>query len=221
MLSLVVRSAKPCLWPKSSCSRSPRQRNRNQNAKLRPKGIEMEETSVKKICGQCSQEKLQTDFGVKSDSSDGRRRICKICYASNRSKKQTPEMKALARLEQIVKDARASLADSATPFSIRHKADQTLRNYEKRKRKLLKPIEEQRKAEEAARQSNNPSLLLVQQTFGSHIFLSTEQMRAKLELARVTLGNLVGPDDGPAVLLVKDYIKNVSFIVKQRDDLEA
>ena len=60
----------------------------------------MEDTPTQKRCRQCGAEKPTTNefFGVDNSQPDALRKICKQCYAENRSGKtqtQTPEAKRL------------------------------------------------------------------------------------------------------------------------------
>jgi len=159
----------------------------------------MADTPVQE-CNVCTASKpLTTEFfGIDKSQESGFRQTCKRCFNDKRSKKKSPELKALARLEQIVKDAHAALADPATPFSIRHKADQTIRNADKRRQKLLKPIEEQRKAAETAARLavTSPSLVRVQAQFYHNPFAQshTDLPQMVVEMRAVLVG-LVAPSD--------------------------
>jgi hypothetical protein len=168
-----------------------------------------------KICSQCGATKtLETEFGVNTSSPDGYRSRCKTCFNNARSKKKSPEMKALARLEQIVNDAHAALADPATPFSIRHKADQTIRNADKRRQKLLKPIEEQRKAEEAAKRltETNPSLERIRVQFYCNPFAQSHVHLAQMVVEmKAALPALVSPADEMA----RDYLTKLIGMVEE------
>ena len=166
----------------------------------------MEEIPVQQ-CSVCGASKPLTNefYGTKADSKTGFRNRCKTCFNDGRSAKKSPELKALARLERIVKEAEKALADPNTPFSIRHKADQTIRNYEKRKQKLLKPIEEQRKEAERAKEIAvaGPSLARVR-AMGNELFgvdgnwLPVSERPAQLAILKAALENLTGPADEAA-----------------------
>jgi hypothetical protein len=184
----------------------------------------MEETSMLKTCGQCGVEKALTPefYGVQAASADGFRAICRVCFSDNRSAEKMRDVKNLKNHDRIVKAAKKALEKSdLLPPNQLHKMNQIVNGDEKKRAKLQAKIQEAHAAEEATRQSNNPTLLLVREKFGSIIFLTTEEMRARLVLARTALGNLVGPDDGPAIQHVQDYIARVEYIVKQRDSQAA
>ncbi len=186
----------------------------------------MAETPTTKTCGQCSAVHPATNefFGTDNSQADSLRRVCKTCFNAGRSNKSSPEEKRLKMHAKVVADAKRRLAQpEGLSVGELHKLDQIVRLDEERLAKLQEKVDEQRKAEEAARlaASANPSLLLVKQHFGSHIMLTTEQMREKLAQARVALGNLTGPDDGPAAAHVEKYVEAAGYIVKQRDDLAA
>jgi hypothetical protein len=184
----------------------------------------MEETPMMKTCGQCGVGKALTPefYGVQTASADGFRAICRVCFSDNRSAEKMRDVKNLKNHDRIVKAAKKALEhpESLPPNQL-HKMNQIVNGDEKKRAKLQAKIQEAHAAEEAARQSNNLTLLLVREKFGSIIFLTTEEMRAKLVLARTALGNLVGPDDGPAIQHVQDYIARVEYIVKQRDSQAA
>jgi hypothetical protein len=184
----------------------------------------MEETSMMKTCGQCGVEKALTPefYGVQTASADGFRAICRVCFSDNRSAEKMRDVKNLKNHDRIVKAAKKALEKpELLPPNQLHKMNQIVNGDEKKRAKLQAKIQEAHAAEEATRQSNNATLLLVREKFGSIIFLTTEEMRAKLVLARTALGNLVGPDDGPAIQHVQDYIARVEYIVKQRDSQAA
>jgi hypothetical protein len=184
----------------------------------------MEETPLMKTCGQCGVEKALTPefYGVQTASADGFRAICRVCFSDNRSAEKMRDVKNLKNHDRIVKAAKKALEKpELLPPNQLHKMNQIVSGDEKKRAKLQAKIQEAHAAEEATRQSNNPTLLLVREKFGSIIFLTTEEMRAKLVLARTALGNLVGPDDGPAIQHVQDYIARVEYIVKQRDSQAA
>ena len=189
----------------------------------------MEEIPVQQ-CSVCGASKpLTTEFyGVKADSKTGFRNRCKICFNDGRSKKKTPELKALAHLERIVKEAEKALADPDTPFSIRHKADQTIRNYEKRKAKLLKPVEEQRKEAERAKEMAvaGPSLARVR-AMGNELFgadgnwLPVSERPAQLARLKAALENLTGPADEAARAYLQTSIQALEQMLAASAEREA
>lgn len=181
---------------------------------------------AKKVCGQCGEERVLTEgFGINAKSPDGYRNICRVCYNENRSVKKTEAVQALRLHEKLVAKARKELAtnlNNLSPGQIQ-KYEAIVRLAPEHISKLQKQLLDARKAEELVQQqaAAAPSLKLVQERFGSPIFLTIDEMRASLEKARVVLGNLTGPDDGPAVQHVEAYISRVGGMVKERDDLEA
>ena len=189
----------------------------------------MEEIPVQQ-CSVCGASKpLTTEFyGVKADSKTGFRNRCKTCFNDGRSKKKTSELKALARLERIVKEAEKALADPNTPFSIRHKADQTIRNYEKRKAKLLKPVEEQRKEAERAKEMAvaGPSLARVR-AMGNELFgadgnwLPVSERPAQLARLKAALENLTGPADEAARAYLQTSIQALEQMLAASAEREA
>lgn len=179
--------------------------------------------TLTKACRTCGAIKnLETEFGVKSDAPDGRRQVCKVCFNDARSATKLRDVKNLKNHDRIVKAAKKALEKpELLPPNQLHKMNQIVNGDEKKRAKLQAKIQEAHAAEEAVRQSNNPSLVLVQQNFGSPIMLTVTEMRDQLARAKIALGNLTGPDDGPARQHIEAYIERVEFTVKQHDDLEA
>ena len=186
------------------------------------------------ICSQCQQVKELTtaNFGVNTDSKTGFRSTCKICYASNRSAKQTREEKALQNHKRIVAAAKKKLENpSQLSVGELHKLENLVRLADKHQAKLAAKVDEQRKAEEAAKfqQPANPSLARVQAQFGSAFFIPPAERGAVLEELQAALATLTGSADGPARDYVESNIAHLeemlantaereSFLVRQEQD---
>jgi hypothetical protein len=181
--------------------------------------------SEKKVCRQCGATKTtETDFGLNASAPDGRRSVCNSCRRDNRSVSRTKDAQELKAHNRTVADAQKRLMhpETLTPGELKKLSD-VVRLADKHREALQAKVQAAHAEQERAKQMANaaPSLKLVQERFGSPIFLTIDEMRPSLEKARVALGNLTGPDDGPAVRHVEEYIKRVEWTVKVHDEREA
>jgi hypothetical protein len=176
----------------------------------------MEETPVQ-ICAQCRAEKpLTTEFyGVKADSKTGYRAVCRVCFNTNRSAKQTREEKALKNHERIVKAARAKLAHpEALSVGELHKLENLVRLADKHQAKLAAKVDKQRKADEHAKKivATSPSLDRIRAQFYCNPFAQSHpdltEMVAEMKAALSTLA-------GPADEMARDYLTKLIGMVEE------
>ena len=178
-----------------------------------------------KICRQCGATKnLLEEFGLNASAPDGRRSVCNSCRKDNRTASRTKDAQELKAHNRTVADARKRLLhpEMLTPGELKKLSD-VVRLADKHREALQAKVQAAHAEQERAKQLANaaPSLELVQERFGSPIFLTIDEMRASLEKARVALRNLTGPDDGPAVQHIEAYISRVGSMVEDHDGREA
>ena len=183
---------------------------------------------TKKTCGQCGAVHPAANefFGTDKQQPDSLRRICKVCYSDNRYGDRTKaDASALRVHDKLVAKAERELKDNLANLSPGQieKYERIVRLAPEHRAELQKKLVDARKAEDDGKRlaAAGPSLTLVQQHFGSPILLTIDEMRASLEKARVALGNLTGPDDGPAVQHVEAYTKRVAWMIADHDEREA
>jgi|HubBroStandDraft_6_1064221.scaffolds.fasta_scaffold00205_23 hypothetical protein len=191
----------------------------------------MSDVALIRCTGLCRRELPATleYFVANKTAKNGLRSECKHCYSDRRKVKKSPEIKALERLDQMLKDAHAAVSDPSTKFTERHKADQTIRNYEKRRQKLMEPIEAQRKELETAQRlaEVNPSLARVKAQFyyspfaishsdESDMFtpspLTQTQFAQMVVEMKSALVELIGPADEPAREYLTKLIAHVEEV---------
>ena len=179
------------------------------------------------VCDQCGQNHPLTSefYGVNAASPTGFRNICKECFSDNRYGDKTKAVQALRVHDKMVAKAERELKENLSKLSPGQieKYERLVRLAPEHRAELQKKILDARAAEELAQRqaAASPSLKLVQERFGSPIFLTTDEMRESLEKARIALTNLTGEHDGPARQHVEAYITRVGGMVKERDELAA
>jgi len=185
------------------------------------------DSPVTKQCGQCGAVHPASNdyFGTDNSQADSLRKICKQCYSENRYGDKAKAVEALRLHDKIVAKAKRELKDNLANLSPGQieKYERIVRLDGEHRAEFQKKILDARKAEEDAQRlaAAAPSLKLVQQHFGSPIFLTIDEMRLSLEKARLALGNLTDESDGPARVHVEKYIERVAYTVKQHDDLAS
>ena len=185
------------------------------------------DSPVTKQCGQCGAVHPASNdyFGTDNSQADSLRKICKQCYSENRYGDKAKAVEALRLHDKIVAKAKRELKDNLANLSPGQieKYERIVRLDGEHRAEFQKKILDARKAQEDAQRlaAAAPSLKLVQQHFGSPIFLTIDEMRLSLEKARLALGNLTDESDGPARVHVEKYIERVAYTVKQHDEREA
>ncbi|MGA7638014.1 MAG: hypothetical protein WCB00_13870 [Candidatus Acidiferrales bacterium] len=183
------------------------------------------------ICSQCQQVKELTtaNFGVNTDSKTGFRSTCKICYASNRNKKSSPEEKRLKMHTKIVAEAKRRLAhpETLTPGEL-SKLEVIVRLENERLEKLAAKVDEQRKEAERAKELavTGPSLDRVR-AMGNELFgadgnwLSVSERPAQLARLKAALENLNGPADDAARAYLQTSIQALEKMLANAAEREA
>ena len=183
------------------------------------------------ICSQCQQVKELTtaNFGVNTDSKTGFRSTCKICYASNRNNKSSPEEKRLKMHAKIVAEAKRRLAhpETLTPGEL-SKLEVIVRLENERLEKLQEKVAVQREeaARVAATAKAGPSLSKVQ-CMGSALFsadgtlLPESERPTQLARFKAVLAYLTGPEDEAARSYLQTNIKLLEQMATNSSDRET